>query len=159
MPRSPGRYRLARSDSDFSAVIRSSQGSYQSDAQCALCEIPTHPPLGKQSETRTCFLVSVCRKPSGHRRFRMETSGRTASTRPGGLPDTLTNRPSRVKYTYIQMYRASRFPSRIQSLRKNKSSERCSSILVNAPLKNRAPGPYCGVLDACVVSRDDSHDT
>jgi RNA polymerase primary sigma factor len=35
---------------DFSAVIRSSQGSSHSDAQCALSEIPTHLPIGKQAQ-------------------------------------------------------------------------------------------------------------
>jgi RNA polymerase primary sigma factor len=35
---------------DSSAVIRSSQGSSHSDAQCALSEIPAHAPIGKQAQ-------------------------------------------------------------------------------------------------------------
>jgi hypothetical protein len=79
----------------ISAVRGSSQGSSHSDAQCALCEIPTHPPIGKQSENSkdgTALIHCWVLWPT------------FVNLAPRVLPDTLTNPPLRVKYTYIQMY-------------------------------------------------------
>ena len=115
MPRSPGRYVWRGRISDFSAVIRPPRVAINPMHSVHYARFPTHPPLGKQSETRTCFCLDLYKALQASSFPDGDFWPNCVDSAPSVLPDTLTNRPSRVKYTHIQMYRASQFPSRIQS--------------------------------------------